>query len=170
MKKVLLTIVLLLAGLTAGAQGKWTVTEQQADELTGQEAGRVYSFTSPGMGTLVVWDWNTPQFRIVGDEVFGVRFASGSSALRGLTIMVGIYDDAGALTDKFEMWLDAERQRNDQFIRTRDAGTMSNPMGQKKKVRKIFDALQSGKGYVRIVAPRYNRTDFDMKITPYIAE
>jgi hypothetical protein len=44
---------------------------------------------------------------------------------------------------------------------------MANPVGQKGKVKKIFKALLSGTGYVRIVAERFQTTDFDMKIIPY---
>ena len=65
------------------------------------------------------------------------------------------------------MFLDDEKNRGNCFIRTRDLGGMSNPVGQKKKVRKIFAALRSGKGYVRFVAPRHNRSDFDIKVMPY---
>ena len=49
----------------------------------------------------------------------------------------------------------------------RDAGFMNNPVGQKKKVRKIFEALRSGVGYVRIVTPRYDNSDFDIKILDF---
>lgn len=81
--------------------------------------------------------------------------------------MVGIYDANGTMTEKFEMWLDLVRDSGYKDLRTRNAGSMSNPVGQKKKVRKIFEALRSGVGYVRIVAPRYDQNDFDIKILAF---
>ena len=65
------------------------------------------------------------------------------------------------------MWLDRVDNNKDRIVRTRDAGGMSNPVGQKGKVKKIFKALQSDGGYVRIVAERFQSTDFDIKIPPF---
>ena len=65
------------------------------------------------------------------------------------------------------MWLDKEDNRANRFLRTRNAGTMANPVGQKGKVKKIFKALKTGSDLkVRIVAPRYNTTDFDITLIP----
>ena len=89
-------------------------------------------------------------------------------ALSGVTVHVGIYDEHGKMTEKFDMWLDRENNRGNRFVRTRNAGTMSNPMGQKGKVKKIFKALQSGKGFVRIVGARFERGDYDLKILPFV--
>ena len=82
-------------------------------------------------------------------------------------MLVGIYDDGGQLKEKFKMWLDRVDNKGNCIVRTRDAGSMSNPVGQKGKVKKIFNALQSYGGYVRIIAERFQRTDFDLKIPPY---
>jgi hypothetical protein len=71
------------------------------------------------------------------------------------------------MIEKFKLWLDKENNTRNQVLRTRNAGTMANPVGQKGKVKKIFKALLSGTGYVRIVAERFQTTDFDMKIIPY---
>ncbi len=64
------------------------------------------------------------------------------------------------------MWLDKESDKGGSYLRTRNAGGMSNPVGQKGKVKKILKHLQGDSGYVRIVATRYNRADFDIKIPP----
>lgn len=85
----------------------------------------------------------------------------------GELVLVGIYDADGKMTEKFKLWLDLVRDSGLKDLRTRNAGGMSNPVGQKKKVRKIFEALRSGAGYVRIVAPRYDNSDFDIKIPAF---
>lgn len=43
MKKLLTIAMLLLAGLSAGAQGIWTTVETPADELKGEKAEHIIS-------------------------------------------------------------------------------------------------------------------------------
>lgn len=170
MKKLLTIAMLLLAGLIGNAQGTWSTTTTVADELKGQEAGEVMVYTVDGIGSFVCWGWNEYQFRLTSqDEQFNIQLVYNqfSGSYKGINVLVGIYDDNGKMVEKFNMWLDHEDNVANRFVRTRNAGTMSNPVGQKGKVKKIFKALQSGRGYVRIVAERFNTTDFDIKITPY---
>lgn len=168
MKRVLFAFALLLSGITVNAQGKWIKSVTEADELKGTDGGTVYLFEAAGVGTLVIWDWNTFQYRLISENQFGIENVSGpTGSYSGIEVLVGIYDENGKLTEKIKMWLDKEDNRANHFVKTRDAGGMSNPVGQKGKVKKIFNALLSGKGYVRFVAPQYNKTDFDLKVTPY---
>lgn len=170
MRKLFFLMAALAVVLTAGAQGTWKVSEIEADELKGQEASKVLVYSVPEMGSLVLWDWTEYQFRLISESAqfdidAGYNRFSGSYA--GAEVLIGIYSDDGQLVEKFTMWLDKEDNKANRFLRTRNAGTMSNPVGQKGKVKKLFKALQSGTGYVRIVTQRYNTTDFDIKITPY---
>ena len=156
-----------------GAEGKWDKVTVEADELKGIEGGTTYIYTAPKMGSFVIWDFDKFQYRLVSDEAqFDIESGWGkyTGHYSGIKVNVGIYNDDNVLIDKFEMWLDKEDNRANRFVRTRDAGGMSNPVGQKGKVRKIFNALKSGSGYVRIVAARYNTTDFDIRIKPYNIE
>jgi hypothetical protein len=172
MKKVLFLIVAMMVQSASWAQGEWEKVETEADELKGQQARTVYAYRSEGMGSFIVWDWNEYQFRLISSEAqFDIDAVSGMlSTSYGVLALVGIYDDDGKMIEKMELWLDKEDNRGNRFVRTRNAGTMSNPVGQKGKVKKIFNALQSGHGYVRIVVPRYDRSDFDVKIYPYQEE
>lgn len=110
------------------------------------------------------------QFCLLSDGVqfnieTGYNHFSGSYA--GVSVLVGIYDVDGNLIEKFSMWLDRVDKMGNYAVKTRNAGGMSNPVGQKGKVKKILKALRSDSGYVRIVAERFQRTDFDIKIPPY---
>ena len=170
MRKVLSILLIMSAVLTASAQGKWEKTVIEGDPLKGTETTSVYIYTVPEMGSFVFWDWNTYQFRLVSDAAqFNIESGYGRyiGSYSGVTIHVGIYDDSEKLLEKFDMWLDKESNRGNQFVRTRNSGSMSTPVGQKGKIKKIFKVLQGDKGYVRILAERYNRTDFDIKITPF---
>lgn len=163
MKRVMFLLLTALACMTASAQ--WEKTVIEADELKGEQGGEVMIYTDQNNGSFVFWGWDEYQFRLTSDKAqFNNSTANG---VTGLQVLVGIYNDAGKMVDSFKMWLDRESNRGNQFLRTRNAGTMSNPVGQKGKVKKIFNALKSGSGYVRIVAERFNTTDFDIKIPPY---
>lgn len=160
MKKVITMMLMLTAVLTASAQGRWETIETEADELKGITGGNVYRYTDDNIGSFIVWDWNDPQMRIVShDGIFNIN--SGG----WLKILIGIYDAEGKMIEKTDMWLIKEDSRGYTYARTISKGMI--PAGQKKKVNKIFKALQFGDGYVRIIAPRYNKTDFDLKIIPY---
>ena len=170
MKKVITAIVMMLVALTTNAQGKWEKTTIDGDPLKGTVASEVYIYTVPEMGSFVFWNWDTYQFRLTSDACqFNIetRYNRYDGVLTGIIIHIGIYDDNDRLLEKFDMWLDKESNKANQFVRTRNAGGMANPVGQKGKVKKIFKALQGDKGYVRILTERYNRTDYDIKITPY---
>lgn len=157
-------MALLFAGLTVSAQG-WEKIEHKADELTGTKAGCTYRYQFGEMGSFTVWDWSDPQFCInAKDRQFATQIVD---KYVGMKVLVGLYDEKGNLQEKFDMWLDKNKEYPNNVIGTRNAGVMSNPVGQNKKVKKIFKVLQSGSGYVRIVARRYNDSDFDIKITPY---
>ena len=175
MKKVLFTFIMMLATQFAYAQttenlGSWERTTTEADELKDQEASDVLIYSVAGMGNFICWGFEEFQFRLVSTETqFDINTGYGRyiGSYAGVTINVGIYTKDGKLIEKFKMWLDREDNRANRFVRTRNAGSMSNPVGQKGKVKKIFKALKSGSDQkVRIVAPRYNTTDFDITLTP----
>ena len=147
----------------------WTITKNEADELKGNKAYTSYVYNDPGMGSFVFWGFEEYQFRIVSDNgVF--NYESGynqfSGSYSGEIVTIGLYDGNDKLIEKFNMWLDRDKSKGGIFLNTRNAGGMSNPVGQKGKVKKIFKHLQGDNGYVRIVAARYNHSDFDIKLPP----
>ena len=166
MKRMMIIFAAVIWLLPLSAQGVWTVEHLDGDELKGQEAGDVYVYTMPDMGSFILRSFDVYQFRLTSDVCqFDIEHVG---ALSGVTVHVGIYDEQGKMTEKFDMWLDRENNKGNRFVRTRNAGTMSNPMGQKGKVKKIFKALQSGKGFVRIVGARFEHVDYDLKILPFV--
>ena len=166
-----ITIALLMAiAMSAQGEGLWQKHESKADELRGSSGGTYYSYIVPGLGGFMIYGFDTYQFFLISDSgqfniETGYNQFAGSYA--GINVLVGIYDGDGQLTEKFKMWLDRVDNKGNCIVRTRDTGGMMNPVGQKGKVKKILKALQSDSGYVRIIAERFQRTDFDLKIPPY---
>ena len=147
------------------AQGEWAVDHVKADELKGQAEETAYVYKVDGMGAFVCWGFDKYQFRLWSSEAqFDIDSAGGRS---GVVVTVGIYNDNDELAEKFEMWLDKESNSGNRYVRTRDAGTMNNPVGQKGKVKKIMNVLNGGKCYVRILADRFETEGLDMRIYPY---
>lgn len=166
-----ITIALMMAIATsAQVEGVWEKHESKADELKGSSGGTYYSYIVPGMGGFMIYGFDTYQYSLISEGVqFNIEtgYSQFAGSYAGVTVLVGIYDDDGQLKEKFKMWLDRVDNKGNCIVRTRDAGGMSNPVGQKGKVKKILKALRSDSGYVRIVAERFQRTDFDLKIPPY---
>lgn len=166
MKKVLSIISLMAVLLTANAQGLWQKHELEADELKGQKAETAYIYTNPDVGSFICWGFENYQIRLISEKA-QFDITAGYSSMTGsyafVKVLVGIYDDNDKLLEKFEMGFDREDNKANHFIKA-----TTSRIGHKKMMKKIFAALQSGSGYVRMVAPRYNTTDFDLKITPYM--
>ena len=171
MKKLFLLMMLLMPlCVSAQEEGKWLKQESEADELKGSTGGSYYTYVVPGIGAFVIFGFDTYQYFLLSEKKqfnIDAGYSTYGGAYAGISVLVGIYDENDKLTDKFTMWLDRVDNKGNMIVRTRNAGGMSNPVGQKGKVKKIFKALQSGKGYVRIVAERFQSTDFDIKIPPY---
>ena len=186
MKKKLLTIILmLLAGLTANAQGTWSEMEIPGDELKGIKGGTHYKYSVEGLGELEIYDWNDCTIRvgtyegsfdyeeITSRKVMSYSMGGGVSTKQvpyatprySTTVLIGKYDNNGKLKDKIEEGWEIDHNQNCQ-----------NVMVNKKwffypqtcrKIKKMVKAMQSGDGYVRIVVKRKEMPDFDLKITPY---
>ena len=62
--KKLITIVLLLAGMTVHAQGTWTTVDTPADELKGEKGGTHYKYIVEGLGEIEIYDWNDWLFKV----------------------------------------------------------------------------------------------------------
>lgn len=153
-------MALWLLCMTAVAQGSWTVSHRDADELKGQDARDVYLYEAPGVGTVVVWDWDKADFRLITDNGFFKAYYYQGSKYYPIT--VGFYDDDGKLEKKFGLDLIEEYNHGGKYI-----ATGGFYYGGRGNIRKLLSRMKSGKGYVRILADLYNRSAFDIMITPF---
>lgn len=159
MKKLLAIALLLLAVLTASAQGKWEIVHREADPMKGQDARDVYIYNVKGVGSVVVWDWDKADFRLITEKgMFRTWVSSGTTFV---PVKAGFYDEHGNMKKMVTVHLLPEDNHYG-YIAT--AGFYMFGRGD---IRKIIKYLKSGKGYVRFVASRYNDTDFDIKVSPY---
>lgn len=163
MRKLIVSLCLIACSIGIQAQ-TWKITANEADELLGiTEDIKTYIFLVPDDCAIVFWAGQY-QFRLVSNK--GIFNYDRSDGISGMSVLVGFYDDNDKLLEKFSMWLDEEPASAGKYLRTRDRGTMFNPVGQKGRVKKIVQHLNKGKGYVRIVANRYDEVALDLKILP----
>jgi len=160
MKRLMTIALVLLAGLTACAQGKWSVSHREADELKGQKAQDVYIYEAAGIGSLVVWDWKSPNFRLISEKGMFRKMVSGGNTF--VPVKVGFYDESGKLEKSFTINLLEELNHSGRYIATADFYMLG-----RKDIKKTLARLKSGKGYVRMLAMLYNQPDFDLKVTPF---
>ena len=164
MKKLLTIALLMLAGLTASAQeGTWSTGMNEADELKGTLGGPYYRYDVEGIGSFILWDWEDWNFKIITDKgKFEDTFAPNTGNYY-VMISMGLYTPDGHLTDIFENSLAIHRDGKSAWINKNWMYKTSH----KKMIKKMFHALKSGEGYVRIVCKRKDMSDFDLKITKY---
>lgn len=162
MKKILVILLLIVLSLSTHAQGSWTVSHRDADELKGETAQDVYMYEVPGIGTVVVWDWKKPDFRIITDKGFfhqeRVQGVNGFC----VPVKVGFYDKNGNLKSKFQLIMFVEENHVNKWI-----ATGGFYLGGRGNIRKTLAHMKSGDGYVRFVAELYDRPDFDIKVIPF---
>lgn len=164
-KRYFLLFVIATLSITRVFSQSWDVTKHEADDLKGTKEYISYMYSVPGVGSFVFWNNKENQYRIVSDDgIFNYEVVSSRYGTnRGLSVIVGLYDANDNLQERLTMWLDCESDKPT-FLETRDMGALLNPMGQKKKVKKIMSHLKKATGYIRFVASRYGKTDFDLKV------
>ena len=185
MKKLLTIVLMLLAGITANAQGVWTTIETPADELKGEKGGIHYKYSVEGVGEIEIYDWNDCLVRvrtyegsfdyqeIKSRQVMNYSMGGGVSTQSvpyatprfSSTVLIGKYDDNGKLKTKSEEGWEVDRSQNCQNV-TVNKKWFFYPQSC-RKIKKLVKAMQSGDGYVRIVIKRKEMPDFDLIITPY---
>lgn len=162
MKKLLLAFM-FLAGITASAQGTWSMGMRDGDELKGDSGGPYYRYEIENDGGLVLWDWTDWEFKIfttIGG--FDVWYYERSGT-RFINITFGIYTLDGKLIDKCDLPLAADHTQREAWINKKGLYYPST----RKKIKKMFKTLKSGEGYARIICARKGAPDFDLKISPY---
>lgn len=151
MKKVLWLIVCLMTMVLSVNAQNWQTETTQGDELKGTSAKTMNIYTDDS-GTFVFTNEDSYAFMVVTNE--GI-FDYDIDKYAKRTI-VGLYDANNVLIEK----LDLPLQRT--FITSSHGKVMG--CVKKNVGEKILSFIKSEKGYVRIIAGRYDRTDFDFKV------
>lgn len=138
----------------------WNYVEFEADELLGNDGYTSLCYDTPD-GSIVLWDDNTKDFRIVSNNgVFDSKVDRNGWSLEYKSLfhaIIGYYDENDNLIDKrkccFEVGKNHSQGNSVKYGTSRYEG------------KYVIFYLTKQKGYVRIVASLYSTNKmFDMKI------
>ena len=146
MKKILVFTMMCLFTVCVNAQ-EWDSTDYEADELKGQESYTAYNFTNE-TGMFVYFSNYDDYFKICTlDGIFDYK-----GRYHELKVIIGFYDENDKLVEKFNDWIYVQE----------DNSKIAGAKGKKSK--KVITYIKQNNGYVRIIAERYGRTNFDLKV------
>lgn len=170
MKKLFTIILMLLAGITANAQGTWITAKVEADELKGIKGGESYQYLVDNIGYIEITDWKKDRIIITTNE--GEFEYSKHEVVNPVTrmnkvvyiskVLIGLYNVEGALQEKLdgESYFDEEGESKSLLV-------VGRTFSQTRLMKRILKAVQSGEGYLRVVCKRKDMPDFDIKTTLY---
>jgi hypothetical protein len=154
MKRLIMAIVCLMTMVfSANAQNGWEKTKFPGDELKGEKETCLNIYTNDE-GSFVFSDEKDDGFMVTTQRGFFDydidNYAKGT--------IIGLYDQNGVLLEK----MDLPTQRT--FFTTSSSNHKTMGCIKKAAAKKIISFIKEQKGYVRIIAERYSRTDFDIKV------
>ena len=161
MKKIILVVLLMCMTLTSSAQ-RWVEHYEDADELKGTQASCQHFIEIPKEGVVILED----NFDILGfvtyNGVFDYKpYENDFNVVMGI---FGMYDETGKLVDKRNIMIrvhdDPANARADSRI---------NLLGS-SAIKQIASWIRNNKGSVRIVIPRYAKSDFDVTVPTFLSQ
>lgn len=165
----LLTITLMLVGMTAYAQGAWRTVKVEADELKGIKGGESYQFSVDSIGSIEITDWRKDRIVITtnsGEFEYSKQELVNSVTHMNKTVyvskvLIGLYNSEGSLLEKLdgESYFDGENPKSLLVV--------GRTFTQTRQIKRMLKIVQSGDGYLRIVCKLKDMPDFDIKTTPY---
>ncbi len=164
----LMTIALLLVGMTASAQGTWTTKfEVQQDMLKDEPGGTYYKYAIDTLGAVIIRQGEEMKFRV---ESYSGSFCGFLSTTSGgwqvpyVEVRMGLYDGSGKLTEKLVTNIESDYSNG--YCSAWPSENWITTPALRGKFKKMVSGMYSGDGYVRIVIKRMNKPDLDMKIKP----
>lgn len=161
MKKIILVVLLMCMTLTSSAQ-RWVEHYEDADELKGTQASCQHFIEISKEGVVILED----NFDILGfvtyNGVFDYKpYENDFNVVMGI---FGMYDETGKLVDKRNIMIrvhdDPTNARADSRI---------NLLGS-SAIKQIASWIRNNKGSVRIVIPRYAKSDFDVTVPTFLSQ
>ena len=163
MKKVLLSIALMLMGLSASAQ-VWEKTLEEGDQLKGTKDRMKYRIESPDGTQMMMFYGSSDKWKvgIVGNSFKPDKSLHVHSSTKNFLIYatIGFYNEDDQLVTK---WDNCMMELTNIY---RVAETSETLWGKKttKGCREVVPYLLNEKGYVRIILPTFLGPDFDFKV------
>jgi len=161
MKKLILLSLVLITTLSASSQN-WTQYKEDADELKGTQASSRHYIEIPEKGAVALDD---------NFDIFGFLTYNGIFDYKpykyDFNVAIGIfgmYDETGKLIEKKEIMLSVHDNPSSASADSRI--TLLKNSG----IRQIASWIRNNKGSVRIIIPRYGKSDFDVTVPTFLSQ
>ncbi len=161
MKKLYLLSLLSLLPLLVSAQ-IWSQIKTDADELKGTQASSRHFIEIPGEGAVVLDD-NYDLFGFVSfNGIFDYKpYEYDFNVATGI---FGMYDESGKLVEKKEIMVSVHDDPTSASADSRI--TILRNSG----IRQVASWIRNNKGSVRIIIPRYGKSDFDVTVPTFLSQ
>lgn len=161
MKKTFLLSLVLLSQLMASAQ-VWSQYKTDADELKGTQAQSSHFIEIPKEGAVMLDDNQDILGFVTYNGIFDYKpYEYDFKVAMGI---FGMYDETGKLVEKREIMVSVH---DDLSSATADSRiTVLKNSG----IRQVTSWIRNNKGSVRIIIPRYAKSDFDVTIPTFLSQ
>jgi len=161
MKKYFLLVLLMCTTLTSFAQ-KWEKYYQEADELRGTQASSRHYIEIPKEGVVALEDNRDIFSFLTFNGVFDYKpYEYDFNVVMGI---FGMYDETGKLVGKREIMISVHDDPSSASADSRI--TVLKNSG----IKQIASWIRNNKGSVRIIIPRYARSDFDVTVPTFLSQ
>ena len=159
MKKTILFAALLLAAVAPLWGQEWRFRTIEADELRGTEADSVATYVTERYSVLVSFT-NGNLFVQSKDCVFDYH-------KNEYWVLVGIYDGEGNMQSRDRIFCYYPNTGSLTLIKIVNARHLRKNHPGDTIATRIIERLNSGEGYVRIIAPMYQCNELDTTLPPF---
>ena len=161
MKKFYLLSLVLLSPLLVSAQ-IWSQYKIDADELKGTQARSSHFIEIPKEGAVMLYDDDDILGFVTYNGIFDYKpYEYDFKVAMGI---FGMYDETGKLVEKRKIMLSVH---DDLSSATADSRiTVLRNSG----IRQIVSWIRNNKGSVRVIIPRYAKSDFDVTIPTFLSQ
>lgn len=157
MKKAISLLFVLFTTLTASAQ-YWYQYTSEADELKGTKARSYHAVKIPDVGIVTIEDAEDAISCITFSGLF--NYEQYMSHFTVVNAIFGMYSENGELLGKENIRMSTSEESPDFAIANSSFGALGNVTG----IKKIANWIRNNKGSIRIIIPRYGKTDFDVTL------
>lgn len=157
MKKLLLLSLVLFSTLTVSAQ-YWYQYKTEADELKGTQARSYHAVKIPDVGIVTIEDAEDAISCITFTGLF--NYEKYLSHFTVVNAIFGMYGENGELIGKENIRMSTSDESPDFATANANFSSLGNVAG----IRKVASWIRNNKGSIRIIVPRYGKTDFDVTL------
>ena len=161
MKRFVLLLSLMCVILSSSAQ-RWVKYHEAADELKGTQAKSSNFIEIPEEGAVVLYDNQDILGFVTYNGIFDYKpYEYDFKVAMGI---FGMYDETGKLVEKREIMLSVHDNLSSATADSRI--TVLRNSG----IRQVASWIRNNKGSVRIIIPRYAKSDFDVTIPTFLSQ